>query len=528
MRHTPTIAALIAALALVAGPAQAEVPVPRLAPASGLTEASIDGAATATAPDLAIEDEIRREATVDVSLAVADFYAARDYRPMWTPQRAAAVRARLAEAAYDGFDPAEYFVPQEGQSRASADVSLTEAVLRYARHAMSGRAKPLSISPIMTIEPPRLDEGRFLARLARAEKPVKVLDRLHPTHPQFLALRAKLGEALGTHREVPPAVGNGNMLRLGSQEARVAVLRSRLGATVPRGSDPTVFDDSLDAMVRDFQESRGLRPDGIVGPQTLAILDEGLDEDATAALISNMERWRWLPRQFGPHYVIVNVPAYRVRVVSDDATRYEGRVIVGAVGHPTPIFSDEIEHIVVNPYWNVPISIASKEMLGSIQRNPRGYFARRGYEAVYNGRVVDPGSLSWHRGMLHKVRIRQKPGNSNALGAVKFMFPNKHAVYLHDTPTKNLFSRDQRALSHGCVRVDDPFVFAEALLATDDKLSGEGIRRMVGGSQRYLNLARHIPVHLTYFTREVAPDGRLVRFGDVYGYDRRTQKALGI
>ncbi|MEO1105954.1 MAG: L,D-transpeptidase family protein, partial [Pseudomonadota bacterium] len=241
-----------------------------------------------------------------------------------------------------------------------------------------------------------------------------------------------------------------------------------------------------------------------------------------------MERWRWLPRDLGASHVKVNIPAYRVRVSHDGKTAYEGRVIVGKPGNPTPIFSDEIEHLVVNPYWNIPFSIASKEMLGGIQKNPAGYLARRGYEVVHRGRVVNPSSLSWSKGTLRNVRIRQRPGRRNALGAVKFMFPNKHAVYLHDTPTKHLFKRGRRAFSHGCVRVDQPFVFAEALLADEEKLSGKGLRRMVGGGERYVHLERHIPVHLTYFTREVGADGKLVRLADVYGYDRRTRKALGL
>lgn len=498
-----------------------------------MTAVSLDGAdaaAATAAPALPIEEAIRREATVDVALAVADFYEARDYAPVWTAERAAALRARLAAAAYDGLDPADYFVPEAGPgglSPAAEEVALTEAALRYARHATSGRVKPTSISRIVTMEPPQLDEARFLRRLAASRKIPQLLERLHPRHPQFVALREKLAAALDSASEQPPAVGGGPNLKRGSQEPRVAILRARLGATVMRGSDPTVFDDTLDAAVRAFQRAEGLHADGIAGPRTIALLDDGLDSDPVSALVSNMERWRWLPRVLGPHYVMVNVPGYRVRVMSDGKASYDGRVIVGAVGNPTPVFSDEMEHIVVNPYWNVPISIASKEMLGAIRRNPRGYFARRGYEAVYNGRVVDPGSISWSRGTLSRVRIRQKPGRGNALGAVKFMFPNKHAVYLHDTPTKHLFQRDRRAFSHGCVRVENPFDFADALLAKSETLSGRGLSRMVGGKQRWLKLDAHIPVHLTYFTREVTPDGRLVRHDDIYGYDRRTQKALG-
>ncbi|MEM8665407.1 MAG: L,D-transpeptidase family protein, partial [Pseudomonadota bacterium] len=196
--------------------------------------------------------------------------------------------------------------------------------------------------------------------------------------------------------------------------------------------------------------------------------------------------------------------------------------------HPTPIFSDEIEHVVVNPYWNVPVSIASKEMLGGIQKNPAGYFARRGYEAVVRGRVVNPASIAWNASTVRQVRIRQRPGRGNALGAVKFLFPNQHSVYLHDTSSKHLFKRDRRALSHGCVRVHQPFVFADALLRAGEATSASGLKRMVGGGERWVNLHAHVPVHLAYFTRSVREDGTLVRFGDVYGYDQRIARALGL
>ncbi|MEM0906897.1 MAG: L,D-transpeptidase family protein [Pseudomonadota bacterium] len=523
--------ALTAALTLSYG-AQAEVPIPRLAPQPGVTHATLGGASHILAEEtLPLSTQIKKEATVDVSIAVSAFYKERDYAPIWTAQKAAALRERLARAGDDGFDPAHYRVADVGEgglTEAAVEVSLTEAALRYAHHATSGRTKPRSISSIMTIEPPTLDERQFLNRLAATNHVKALLDSLHPTHPAFVGLREALKAARGVGPDQRVAVPSGRNLRLGSKGPRVAALRSRLDETVPRGTDPTRFDKALDTAVRDFQRAQKVRADGIVGPQTLRLLNDGLGEDDVAALISNMERWRWLPRNLGKHHVFVNIPAYRVRVVSSGSVTYDGRVIVGKPGNPTPIFSDEIEHLVVNPYWNVPYSIASKEMLGGIQANPGGYFRRRGYEAVYRGRVVDPASLSWNRGMLRNVRIRQRPGRRNALGAVKFMFPNKHAVYLHDTPTKHLFKRDRRAYSHGCVRVDQPFVFAEALLALDEGVSGSGIKRMVGGRQRHVNLEAHIPVHLTYFTRETKDDGTVKKYADVYGYDRRTQRALGL
>jgi len=208
---------------------------------------------------------------------------------------------------------------------------------------------------------------------------------------------------------------------------------------------------------------------------------------------------------------------------------HETRVIVGTPANPTPVFSDEMDHIVVNPYWNVPESILSKEMLPEIQADP-SYFARRGYEVLASVkgrmRVVDPAMIDWWNVDPRKVRVRQPPGEANALGNIKFMFPNEHAVYLHDTPTRHLFSRASRAFSHGCVRVDDPTAFADAVLAGEAEWNGARVRKLYGGKERTIKLSATIPVHLAYFTLRIAEDGTLTRFKDVYGYDARTLALL--
>ncbi|WP_139312731.1 L,D-transpeptidase family protein [Acuticoccus yangtzensis] len=533
------------AAAFTAGPAAAEVPIPRLSPntlrilPSTVPAASIAPgadtfeamAAPATVAPSTIEVAIAREVDTDVWKSVAELYRLRRYEPVWTETRAATLRARLAEAAYDGLDPADYAVPEFGDSiaeRAREDVALTEAALRYARHAHSGRIKPADVSRIMTMHPPQLKELRFLVRLSRAEDVAKTLESVHPQHAQYQRLRTALRRLIDEGAERPPVVGAGPALKTGVHDLRVAVLRTRIGAPAADGTPAELFDASLATAVAAWQRDNGLGADGIVGPRSLAVLDgvhAAADKDA---IISNMERWRWMPRWLGLHHVYVNVPAYRVQVVDAGEPTYTGRVVVGTPSNPTPIFSDEIEHVVVNPYWNVPYSIAKNEMLSGIRANPSGYMARGNYEVVFNGRVVNPATVNWNEDTLRRVRIREKPGRGNALGSVKFLFPNEHAVYLHDTPSKHLFSRDRRAYSHGCVRVEDPFDFAAALLAREPKLSGPGIQRLVGGDQKWLNTETHIPVHLAYFTREVTDTGRLVILDDVYGFDARTQRKLGL
>ena len=218
-------------------------------------------------------------------------------------------------------------------------------------------------------------------------------------------------------------------------------------------------------------------------------------------------------------------------MTSDGQSVHETRVVVGEPKNPTPIFSDEIEHIVVNPYWNVPASILRDEMLPSAQVDPN-YFSDKGYQVLAQvrgrTRIVDPWSVDWFYVNPATIRIRQPPGARNALGRIKFLFPNKHAVYLHDTPSKSLFKRSTRAFSHGCVRVQNPMKFADALLANEPKLDAKRLRAKFGGREKWVSLKTHIPVHLTYFTARVEADGSLIRITDIYGYDEKLRRLMGI
>jgi murein L,D-transpeptidase YcbB/YkuD len=218
-----------------------------------------------------------------------------------------------------------------------------------------------------------------------------------------------------------------------------------------------------------------------------------------------------------------------VRVIDDGKRIHETRVIVGTPANPTPTFSHAMDHLVVNPFWNVPTSIVRKEMLPEIRQNPSGYFSRRGYQVLARVggkyRVVDPAFIDWYGVDPRAVSIRQVPGDHNALGRIKFMFPNQHSVYLHDTPTKKLFGRDMRAFSHGCVRVDQPLAFADAILpvAAPEWNSGR-LEKLYGGREQRINLDNPVPVHLAYFTVVIDADGKPRFFEDIYGYDARMAK----
>lgn len=528
-----------AAAALPAGPATpsvltedlARTPKPTARPMDPLHGALRSGL-MGTDPVISEKDRFRD--------ALIAFYEDRDFQPVWiadgalTPAARATI-ARLGEASADGLDPADYVVTErmldtgphpDGPDLVAAELSLSRATMAFARDAQAGRINPRTLSSVNTQKPPIPDPLVSLKRVASASDPAEALDAFNPPHPQFQSLKKALYETRNSSVVKPLPVPAGRNLRPGDTDPRVGLLRQRLGVVLQRGSDVTIYDDAVVEAVKAFQSDHGLRPDGIIGPNTLAVLNRGLGGDPVTDILVNMERWRWMPRDLGKTYVFVNIPAFTVTIRRDGTTAYEGRVIVGKPTNPTPMFSDEIEHLVVNPYWNVPYSIASKEMLSSIQKNPSGYFSTRGYEAVYKGKVVNPSSINWSPAALRDVRIRQKPGNSNALGHIKFMFPNEHAVYLHDTPSRSLFAKPVRAFSHGCVRVDDPLEFADALLAEEAHWNAAQIKKLIGGSERYLPLEHHIPVHLAYFTEWVDADGTLVHYSDIYGQDRRLAKLL--
>jgi murein L,D-transpeptidase YcbB/YkuD len=255
-------------------------------------------------------------------------------------------------------------------------------------------------------------------------------------------------------------------------------------------------------------------------------------EEEIASVVANLERWRWMPRDFGAFHILVNVPEFTVRVVDHGTVAHQTRVIVGKPTNPTPTFSNTMSHVIVNPYWNVPTSIVRNEMLPEIRANPYGYFANGAYEvfARVGGRMrqIDPYWVDWRMVNAGSVQIRQIPGDFNALGRIKFMFPNQHDVYLHDTPSKRLFQRDYRALSHGCVRVENPLEFADAILpvAAPD-WNADRLERLYGGAERRVNFDNPIPVHLAYFTASVDTTGALQHFEDIYGYDAEMSAFLG-
>jgi L,D-transpeptidase YcbB len=468
----------------------------------------------------------RRDA---VQAALATFYDLRSNQPVWTADGVVspigqAVLERMARADEDGLDPLAYAVDTNALSGldavadkvADAELAIGSAVLSYIQHAANGRVNMRSIGrDILRADnapPPVI----ALASVVIAADPAAVLDGFNPSHPQYLALKSKLAEirenAAAIAAAEPPRVPGGPVLRVGMSDARVAVLRTRLGLTM---TDGEIYDDAVAEAVRSFQKERRIKPTGTLGPQTVAALNGGLRKRRFSTeheIISNMERWRWLPRDLGASNVFVNIPEFRLRVMRDGVEIHEAKVIVGKPNTPTPVFSDEMQFVVLNPSWHVPQSIIRNEYLPKLMEDP-DYLARRGFIVTYRG---------------DQISVRQPPGEANALGHIKFMFPNNFSVYLHDTSSRSLFANEMRAFSHGCVRVDDPYQFAEIVMGAQNGWTAERVRKMVGKREQRVDLKEKIPVHITYFTARVDEAGDLKMFEDIYGYDQRVLSALGL
>ncbi|MDC9825026.1 L,D-transpeptidase family protein [Devosia sp. ZB163] len=479
------------------------------------------------------------------------FYGARHFEPLWLSQtedgditfspNAEKIVDVFKKAELEGFRPADYLTSNLDVAAAGTDpaklaaleTAFSAAAIRYAQDAFGGRVNPLDIDKNWTITPKRINEAELLVKLAESREPDKVLLALSPTQPEFLGLKAALARFYdGSVIDAAITIPEGKLLKPGMQDERVTLLRQRLDVPEPEipetaGAEAKAdinYDEPLVAAVKAFQEGLGLNADGAIGPATIAALNGG-SATTKEDIIANMERWRWEPNAFGEFHVAVNIPEFRLWIMNKDAVHYTTRVVVGTAKNQTPVFNDEIEHVVVNPYWNVPASIAVNEIKPHLLANP-GYLSGQNMEMLYGGKVVNASAIDWTQANIKQFHIRQKPGPGNALGQVKFLFPNQHDIYLHDTPSKSLFSRSFRAYSHGCVRVENPMDFADALLALEPEMTADTLKAAFGDKEKWFNLKTKIPVHLSYFTLRVDKDGTIRSYGDVYGHNQRLKDLL--
>ena len=479
------------------------------------------------------------------------FYGARGFEPLWInasangkvafSPNAAKIIDVFKGAQLEGLRPADYLTADLDPAAAGTDpakladleTAFSAAALRYAQDSYGGRVNPTDVSKLLTIKPKRLDAADTLTKLADSDDPAKLLLALDPPHKEFQLLKTALAkfyddDAVKTETITIP---DGKTLKLGMKDERVPTLRERLSVPapeIPEGAADakvdTTYDKPLVEAVKAFQDSLGLTADGVLGPATVAALNGG-NAVSKDDIIANMERWRWEPNDFGDFHVEVNIPEFTVWIMKDGQSVHSTRVVVGRPTNQTPVFSDEIEDIVVNPYWNVPPSIATNEIKPHLISNP-GYLASQNMEMLSGSRVIDASAIDWTSTNINNYHIRQKPGGANALGQIKFLFPNDQDVYLHDTPSKSLFARSYRAYSHGCVRVQNPMDFAGALVETNPNITQASLKAMFGDKEKWVQLKNHIPVHLMYFTLRVDDDGTIRSYGDVYGHNKKLIELL--
>jgi L,D-transpeptidase YcbB len=459
-------------------------------------------------------------------LAVGVFYFMRGFAPFWTNEdgftpHARAAIARLSRAQEDGLDLAAFPLPaadgKGGTSaeRARADVVLSEAVVAYAMQASGGRIEPSSVSSQITARPDVADPFKALALVAAASDPGAVLEDFNPPHKGYRELRDELARLRADSAPVA-RIPAGPLLKIGMVDPRVPLIRARFGLDAlaeDEGSGALVYDAQVAALVADFQRAHGLRPSGLLTAGTVQALSDGPAARKEAAILANMEMWRWEPRDMGEERVEVNVPDYSLKVMKDNEVIHRARVIVGKPATPTAIFSNQIKYLLVNPAWNVPVSIIKKEMLPKLALDP-DYLTRAGFEVTQKGDTLT---------------VRQPPGERNALGHILFMFPNEHAIYLHDTPGRALFASQRRAFSHGCVRVDDPMRLGELVMGgAQAGWSQARLRALVGNTERTIFLRRPLAIHIEYFTAFVDDSGALQMREDLYGFTRKVEAALGL
>ncbi|MGH7483628.1 MAG: L,D-transpeptidase family protein [Longimicrobiales bacterium] len=489
--------------------------------------------------------------TILLSPPIVAFYRERGYRQAWTDydeilERGWALLETMDDSELDGLDPQRYRYPlayrmvqqvegdsidesREPAQMAEVDMVLSEVFARYADHLAGGTIDPNASGLNWQIPRDRAPVGELLRQIVAGEDPAELVAGLRPQAPEYERLmhaRAKYDSiaARGGWSEVPEDTPD----EIGESGAGVSALRQRLIAERDPAearlasagvAQPERFDEELKQGLEHFQARHGLDPDGALGELTLEALNTSV-ADRLLQIKLNMDQWRWLPYDLGDRYILVNVAGFELEVVDQDSVVMTMNVVVGQEGWETPIFRDTMETIVVNPYWNVPASIEREEVLPRVRSDP-GYLARNDMEVLRGNNVVNPYSISWGAVSPGSVRFRQRPGPQNALGQVKFLFPNRNNVYLHDTPADQYFSRTSRAFSHGCIRIEKPLELARYLFRTVTDRSVEDLETLLArDSEQWVRVTEPVPVYILYFTAWAGRDGTVRFYPDVYERNR--------
>jgi murein L,D-transpeptidase YcbB/YkuD len=491
---------------------------------------------------------------------LSNFYEKRNFTPVWsqdnglTPQADQLIRI-IENAELDGLTSEDYHLdrlkslnadinysltqkqPIDPKKQADMDVLLTDAFLLFSSHLLSGRVTPNDVDSTWLFFDPVSDIEEVLNSNAYSTQIESFFDGLRPANAAYYRLRDVLQHYIGIQKNGGwPSIPSGPSLRIGDMSERADKIRKRLIVTADidlpaRNNKTTVFDESLMKGVQHFQQRHGIEPDGVVGLSTLAAMNVPVEERIRQIEL-NLERWRWIPHDLGFRYILVNIADYSLAVVENQTTVLDMRVVVGRTYRRTPVFSEKLKYLVLNPYWNVPYKIAVEDKLPIIRKNPL-YLTQQHIKVFENGNEnapeINPVAIDWYRVNTNNFpyRLRQDPGPSNALGRIKFMFPNKFSIYLHDTPQRALFKKATRDFSSGCIRIEKPVELATYLLRNDLQWSNQRITETLkSGVTTVVYLKDPIPVHLLYWTAWVTETGIVHFVNDIYDRDPPLSKAL--
>ncbi len=491
---------------------------------------------------------------------LSKFYQKRDFNPLWTldnglTSQADQLFSAIEQAELDGLISEDYHLhqlkplisdykqalqqkqPFDLEKQADLDLLLTDAFLLFSSHLLSGRVIPNAVDSTWLFCNPVSDITLILNSNAYSSRIESFFDGLRPAHAAYYRLRNALQIYLDIQKKGGwPSIPSGPSLRFGDIHDRVDKIRKRLIITKDidppaRNIKPAEFDDSLMKGIQRFQKRHGIEPDGVAGAVTVAAMNVPV-EDRIRQIELNMERWRWIPRDLGSRYILVNIADYSLAVVENQTTVLDMRVVVGKAYRRTPVFSEKMKFLVLNPFWNIPIKIAVEDKLPIIQKNPL-YLTQHHIKVFENwsgdAPEINPVIIDWYRvnPNYFPYRLRQDPGPSNALGRIKFMFPNKFAVYLHDTPQRGLFKRASRDFSSGCIRIEKPVELAKYLLQNDPQWPDQKIMGTIeSGVTTVVRIKDPIPVHLLYWTAWVTEKGTIHFGNDIYDRDPPLSRAL--
>lgn len=490
---------------------------------------------------------------------ISEIYRMRDYRPIWMENQIISDQARLflrfiQDSEQDGLIPDDYHLseiqklisatdlPQTAsdeshiQNLVDLDVLLTDALFRYSFHMSQGRVDPETVDALWLSLKPFENISDMIGNALHTRTLEDTLYRLKPTHSGYYRLR----EALRHYRNIYknggwPAIPAGDSIRPTDISDRIPAIRARLAITgdlhLSNQHASRTYDADMVQAVRRFQHRHGIDPDGVIGQNTLREMNIPVN-DRIRQIEMNLERWRWLSHDFGQKHILVNIADYSLTAITGSDPVLSMRVVVGQAYRKTPVFSERLRYIVINPDWNIPEKIAIEDKLPIIKKNPE-YLIRQNIH-VYSGwdenaPEINPYTIDWSRinAEYFPYRLKQRPGAKNALGRIKFMFPNRFAVYLHDTPQRNLFNRTSRGFSSGCIRIEKPVDLAAYVLAGNPDWTADKIIKTIdSGKTMSISIPEKIMVHLLYWTAWVDTEGTVNFREDIYDRDRPLWEAI--